>query len=526
MDLRRLWIPLAAVTAVAAAVRAAGKPFWYDELYTVHITGLGSWGQMFEAAYGGLDLNPPLFYAATYVSRMVVSGTVGARLPAMAGFTLLVACMYRFTARRLPAAYALWAAALLTLTGAFDYAFEARAYGLLLGFAGLALVFRQNGADSARRRRDLAGLSLAMGAALLTHCYAVLLLPPLYMAEATRTWVRKRIDWAMWASLAAPLAALVSYVPLVRIKGGGKLAGPIFDPAPIRLLGSYLDLTVPALAAIVGGLVAIAATCRLDKAQLAERAAELRRRIPVDEWVLVGSLALAPVMAYGVALVARGGYFTRYGLQASIAIATGAAGAAFLLAGAEWRGARWLPGSAVALLVLGVARHAAGTPPVTPIEGAAGRAWVEQGDSPLVILDGQTFLELDYALDDARAKRLVFLLDRESALRYMGTDCYDGPLRVAQRRLPLRGRTVEFGEFVKRWPEFMAYGLEDRKHHWLLERMAAEGARITRVAKGAGRELVRVEAGAQLVGVRGTNRSGEWGARVSCNNLDLKLLRN
>ncbi|MEZ5401520.1 MAG: glycosyltransferase family 39 protein [Bryobacteraceae bacterium] len=468
-----------AVAAVCAAVRAAGKPFWYDELFTFYVTGLGSFHRMREAVEAGLDLNPPMLYLFTTASRALFGdGLVAVRLPGIVGFAVLTACVYRMASRRMPGAYAVLAAAMVGVTGAFGYAYEARAYGLLLGFAGMTLAFRQSAADGGR---GLAGMALSLAGALLTHCYAVLLLPPLYLAEALRTWIVRQFDWRMWAALVAPLAAIVTYLPLLRVNGNAKLAGPIFDPAPLRLVGSYLDLLAPALPAMGLGLAAIALARRVPLPDVRARAAALWARVPADEWVLFAGLAAAPALAYAVSVVAHGGYFTRYGLPAAVAIAAAFPAACFVLAG-EWRGAWVLPAFALGWMVWGTAPTDSGTNLLAGWDGA----------SPLVVLDGQTFLEMDHRFEDARARQLVFLLDREAALRFMGTDCYDAPLRVVPKWFPVRGSAVEAASYLPGREHLLVYGLADEKHHWLLARMREEGAAVRVLARGGGRQLVEV----------------------------------
>jgi len=62
LDRRRL-VLLAVFTvgfAVMTTVRAAGKPFWHDEIFTLVAADLPSVPTLWTALRDGLDLSPPL----------------------------------------------------------------------------------------------------------------------------------------------------------------------------------------------------------------------------------------------------------------------------------------------------------------------------------------------------------------------------------------------------------------------------------------------------------------------------------
>jgi len=468
----------------ATLYRAATRPFWYDELFTFHLVKLGSLEKIQQAVAAGLDLNPPLLYLGTGLAQVLFgAGELGTRMPAVAGFLVLIVCVYSFLARRLPEDYALLAAGLVAVSGACEYSYEARSYGMVLGWTGLAMVAWQ-------RRRALP-LSLAVAGALLSHCYALLLLPPLLAGQFVRSLSERRAEARLWAALLAGSSAALAYLPLVRQAYAARLAGPIFDPSPLRLLGTYLDLAVPALPAVVLSLAAIAATGRLDAAGLRHRLAWLGDRIPPAERVLLAVLLCAPVMAFVLAAAGRGGYFTRYGLGAAVAGASLFAILCALLAGGDWKGARWLPWITIgwfAAQFVWQARLPAQAPAASPTI----QAWLRRADEFLVVADGQTFFELNHYLDRTAASRLVFLRDRESALRYMRTDCYDSPMPLLGRWFGMPGKVVEARDFLSRHRRFLLYGLSRPEHQWILTRMKEESATVRILADEPRRRLVEV----------------------------------
>src|SRR5262249_49561307 len=137
------------------------------------------------------------------------------RLPALVGFFVLSLCLFRFTSRRCGRPYACLAVLFAFATSAHSiYAYEARPYGLLLGFTGLALVCWQSAGVGSRLARF--GLALSLAAAVSTHYYAVLIFVPLGLAELVRALRRQRLDVPMAVALLAGLAPLLAYFPIVQ----------------------------------------------------------------------------------------------------------------------------------------------------------------------------------------------------------------------------------------------------------------------------------------------------------------------
>ncbi len=200
------WIGLLTIAyAITVVLWAREKPFWYDELFTIYMCRLESFGAMWTALKDGADLTPPFLYLAVKWSQAVFGENhVGTRVPMMIGFWLMSLSLYLFLRQRTTATLALVGALFPFATNAFSYAFEARSYGIVLGGAGLALVCWQRAGNVSRRKLWLVGLSLSLGLALLTHCYAILLLFPFFLGEVARTLTGRRVDWPIWLCLLTP----------------------------------------------------------------------------------------------------------------------------------------------------------------------------------------------------------------------------------------------------------------------------------------------------------------------------------
>jgi hypothetical protein len=203
-------------------LRASEKYFWYDEFFTLHLSRLPGFGLLWQALREGADFNPPLLYLLTKASHAVFgSGLIGTRMPEIAGFWVFCLCLFAFVNRRAGAVAGSIAMLFPMLTGAFYYAYEARPYGVVLGFCGLALLCWQKvcweRSSETRRLWWLAGFSASLFAAFMMHCYALVILAPFAVTELWRTIRSGHIDKPMWIALLAPVVpALLMYVPLLR----------------------------------------------------------------------------------------------------------------------------------------------------------------------------------------------------------------------------------------------------------------------------------------------------------------------
>ncbi|MEZ5353333.1 MAG: hypothetical protein R2762_11905 [Bryobacteraceae bacterium] len=465
---RGITLAAALLFLAATVIRAATQPFWYDELFTVHVVDISDPARIWKALTAGVDLNPPLLYAATWAGRALAGNNeVGNRLPAILGYLLFLYATGAFLARRAGPWAGLLAASLLALSEAYTYALQARSYGMLLGWSSLALLCWQSSADSPpgiSRLRPLAGLSLATAAALLTHCYALVALFPIAAGEAMRTLRRRRVDLPLAASLAVAAPAILIYFPLLASSRGYQLQGPLFDPSARKLINTYAGLAAPLLwpTLLVFALAMLARLRRANQPALAPG-------VPVHESAALAALMLTPAIAYLLAVGAKGGYFTRYALGASAAMSIAAA------LGASRMVRRAQPAlMALSLLTIGwFAVRFLHRPAVFPVASEAAALASADPSLPIVVSDGQTFLELNYYADPATAARLVFLTDRPAALRHMRTDCYDRIMPILTRWFPIHGRVIPAADFLSRRQRFLIYGTREREHTWLPQRLEA-----------------------------------------------------
>ena len=228
--------------------QANRKLFWVDEVFTVYISGLPSLRLIWSALLDGADNNPILLYVLTHFSQAIPGPTqVAARLPGIIGFWIFCLCLFRFVAIRSSALAGFVSMSFPLATTAYLYAFEARAYGTLLGFCGLALISWQalTSAENGRFWLTL-GLFASLTCALLTHGYGFLVFVPLVAGELARSIFRRSIDWIVWLALiAAGLAILASLPALIAVRSLFGV-GEVLVPTVAKLLQTYVSLLGPA----------------------------------------------------------------------------------------------------------------------------------------------------------------------------------------------------------------------------------------------------------------------------------------
>jgi Dolichyl-phosphate-mannose-protein mannosyltransferase len=211
-----LVLPIWIIVYFAVLWRAAHRPLWYDELFTYYVSTAPTWAK-FMGGMKFVDLNPPLSYLFVRSSIALFGDSPFAtRLPSLLGFLAASLIVYVLITRRLGGGLGLAALGFLWSFSLTGYAVEARPYGLLLCFFSVGMLCWLNAAEASRWTKWHAGLTVAIGAMLVTHCFSPVLVAAIGVGELVRNIVRKRIDKKVWAALLAPLSLVLIYLPLVR----------------------------------------------------------------------------------------------------------------------------------------------------------------------------------------------------------------------------------------------------------------------------------------------------------------------
>src|SRR5262249_49260562 len=248
---------------VAAGFRAAYRLLWYDELVTWYLARQPDLKSIWKGLTLGLDSEMVLVHWLVRMSHAVFgSGAFATRLPMLIGFWVLILGLYVFLKRRLPWQYALIGAAFPILTFAWEYAFEARAYGILLGCGATALVCWQNVAEGRMRILSLLAIALALAVALGCHPFGAILAIPFAFGELVRTLDRRRIDWPVWIAFAAATPVMLAYPPLFAPVQNLNMNTGLRNFAAVTSF--YTDAFRAAIVPLlVSGLAAFAATLRV-----------------------------------------------------------------------------------------------------------------------------------------------------------------------------------------------------------------------------------------------------------------------
>jgi hypothetical protein len=485
--LRRANFWLLAVFSVAyfagTFLLACRKPIWYDEFFTLRLAQLPHLTDLWQALAEGTDLNPPLSFLAVRVCRTVLGDSAwSARLPAAAGVWVLCLCLFRFVARRGSLLFA-WVALLLPLTTVIaPYAYEARPYGLVLGFCGLSLVCWQAAAEGQRRGPALAGLALALAAALWSHYYAVLLLAPLALGEGVRTRDRRRVDWPVWAAFGAAALSLGLLWPLVvgaQPFASGFWARPLWSAVKYAYLLLLLPIQTPLLLALVA-LVLYPEHARAARAG----------GPPRHEMAAALGLVSLPLLGVLLGKCVTGVYTFRYVLPV-------VAGVSLVVAFIACRRSGRCPllGGALVLCLLifagvrGYREHDRLTREPDRIVATCNYLGAgNSGGLPIAVACPLPFLELVQHAPAELASRLVYLRDPGASRHCLGEDTAELALGHLRRWAPVN--VVDAGDFLAGHRQFLVYG----DGGWLRSALEAAGARFEACGGCQGQGLYLVHA--------------------------------
>ena len=298
---------------------ASRKLFWFDELFTLYLSRLPDLPSLWSALKLGVDLNPPLLYLFTRFSDSLFGeGHVATRLPEILGFWVFCLCLFRFVSSRISALAGLISMLFPLVTTAYFYAFEARSYGIVLGFGGVGLLCWQAAIRSRRRVGWLTGFSLALLCATVTHTYAILLLAPFVFSEMVGWLFLKRFDWVVCVAIAFSLSGVLVSIPLWRA-AKANIPSSAFPASAAMLASSYQSLLAPAVSVFsaVLILICVAKLIAPSAPRLMNRAGSFELR---EVAVVIGFLAM-PLFSFLVAKLTGAPFLYRYSISAVIGFA-------------------------------------------------------------------------------------------------------------------------------------------------------------------------------------------------------------
>jgi hypothetical protein len=457
--------------------RAWLRPLWFDELLAFNVASQPTLRDIWSALRTGVDLHPPLHHVLSHFSMLAAgAGPWGLRLPALVGFLVMELCIFWFVARRTTPLYGAVALVLTLSTSAFDYAAQGRPYGLMLGLGALALVAWQSAAgESPRRTAWLAALALALAGAISTSYHAALVFVPVAVGEATRSWLRRRIDWPVWLAIGAGALTLLLYLPLLWTPLGYLPTHP-HRPGLEKALDVFTILLTPALVPMLIAGLLLACYPQRDRAAPYSVG-------PTDTGFCTHELAamlaccLLPFVSLALAYASHGGTFLWvYVLPTTMGLSLLAANLLFRYANQRHTVAAlivlvflgWFSLRQVSPVAHALARSR--TPPAAPVllRGLDVRL-------PVVIADPILFLQLAHYQPPELVGRLFFLTDLDQVVRFTEQDSGERSLQHLNmvRRIPLE----PYQAFIQTHRAFHVYWT-GKRWEWLLSKLIEDGARV------------------------------------------------
>ena len=477
---RVLLVLLVAWMTVLLVIQARGKYIWHDEVYTILGSRLGILS-LWRASLDGMDLSPPLNTVFTRLVHSIAGeGHITSRIPPMAGFLTAVAVVFVLVRRKTNVIVALGATCFLCLTPAWQYAIEARGYGLALGLFALAIYGWSEAARGRQPVRHLTLMAVALAAGVWAHYYFVLAFVPITTAELTRQLVNRRFDAAPWTAFTLAGALTMPLASLARVAGAQRstfwarqdMPG-VADTYSFFFSGAAPDpITFAPL-----GVVAI-----LELARRGWR--QWPRRLSAPDVVLCLMCLAVPATA-----VLLGGFthvFThRY-------VVFGAAGIALALPLLIWsllppEGlGDWLGTGIVAVSFVALSAQVIEDrrPPPNQLRDRPVLVDMLKGSLPVAMTGGVAYLEMWWYASDEMRPRAIYLADPAGQRRDTKTDTVDRNYLALGRWSPVP--IVRITEFMKTHKHFWLYSFDS---NWAERSLRLAGATLKdwgRESPGAG----------------------------------------
>ena len=320
---RAFFIAALSLFSLPVAYEACTRPIWFDEFFTLVLSGLPTFSEMLKAMPA--DGQPPLQYLLTRIAlRFISEPEIAVRFPDILAYLCTGMMTYRIVRKHGTQVQALFASVfILGSAVTFIGGFTARPYALLVMFTTLTFWSWQLAASGEKDRLlPLAGVSLGIGGAILSHHFGVLHVGILLAAgEAARLLRRWRVDWGMLVAAGTGLLPLIFTAPMAHrsraVLGEAVLHSANFwaKPSMTTLAVSYgWMVNLPLLGALAG-------TVLLWRSRKGSLCLLELPGVPDYEWAATIGLCLLPVGILLFAEVETGYFLPRYAIGASLGLA-------------------------------------------------------------------------------------------------------------------------------------------------------------------------------------------------------------
>jgi hypothetical protein len=309
---------LAVLFVCVTVAQAQVKLLWGDEFVTLWIGRQRSFDGIWRALAAGADPNPPLMHVLSWWSTSLLgTSSVAVRLPSILAMALALVCLWIFLRRRLAPVYAAAGCLALMATRGFDYAYDARSYSLLMGFAMAALLLWAVSVEArgARRTMLLAGVAVGLAAGLSSNYYGVLAFLPVAAGEIHFSVLTRRVRPGVWVALVAASLPLLAYLQLIRLNVAEFGPHAWNKPQLAMISDSYLVIVEGILWPVLG-LLAYAVW-------QSSRGRRRTREAALSAWERTAVMVLLayPVLAFAIALAGAGMVSARCAVPVCLGVA-------------------------------------------------------------------------------------------------------------------------------------------------------------------------------------------------------------
>jgi hypothetical protein len=374
---------------------------------------------------------------------------------------------------------------MLLLTSAQSYAYDARGYGLVLGYFSLAVVCWQQLGERGRRILPLIGLALGLSGAVASHYYAALLLPSVAIGEVLRSRRQGRVAWDVWLATAAPVFVLASAWPL--LSAARTYSGTFWAAATWTGMHTfYVWMFASGISGIGAGLAA-AFLCQALFSS--EPQPYTPARIPMEEIVLAVAVAAAPFAGVLFGKTITGAFTPRYAIGGAIGLSILFGFVAFtVFRGSGVCAAAFVVVVTAVFCAQNVVRIAYLRTERQGFQEMLRMLPAGSPDSPLVIAQSDLFYKLTFYTPPELKRNYIYLTDEKRSARFLGQDTPDRSLSALAPWFGLPVRSYE--SHVASHPAMTVLTDLDPKWTWLPDALVEDGRATVQVVRRFGSEML------------------------------------
>ncbi|MGI4830418.1 MAG: glycosyltransferase family 39 protein [Janthinobacterium lividum] len=291
------------VVALVCLAQSTVKPFWYDELVTIHIASLPTLGDIFHFYETGQDTTSFLPAMLVHLfQRLPGRPEIILRLPSNIAYLVTCFCLWIFLRRKYTAGFASSAVFLLPQGLTLFFASEARAYAFVMMGTAIAMVCWQTANREDRWKRWATfGVFFGLAFAILFHFFAVFLFVPFAIAELYYERLTNRVRWNMWLALILYPTAILVMAPTMLI--AKKTYGGTFWSKPSSgLVTECYSLFMQPIDRGIAGILLLIALLFWFRNRGTRPQLHLENTVAPGfnkaEWLLLIAITMVPVFAF------------------------------------------------------------------------------------------------------------------------------------------------------------------------------------------------------------------------------------